>query len=101
MAPEHFELLHVAIRKLAHLTEYGILSALLFRALRAGRPVRWNWRWSIAAIAIAAVVGSLDEWHQALVPSRTSSPWDVLIDTAGAALAQGLIRAAQVLFFVK
>jgi VanZ family protein len=94
-----FETLHFAIRKLAHLTEYGILGLLLFRAIRADRPVRWNLRWSLAAIAIAAVIGSLDEWHQFFVPSRTASPRDVLVDTVGATLAQILIRAAQVLFF--
>ena len=94
----HFDLLHFVIRKAAHVTEYGILSFLLFRAFRGDQPTRWNVRWSLAAIVIAAVVGSLDEWHQFYVPSRTASPIDTVVDTVGAALAQLILRAAQVLF---
>lgn len=94
-----FETLHWMIRKASHLTEYGILGGLLFRALRGGQGVRWKGTWAGAAIAIAAAVGALDEWHQAFVPSRTPSAWDVLIDTCGATLVLLLIRAKQVLFF--
>ena len=95
---EQFDVLHFALRKGSHLTEYAILGALLFRALRAdGR--QWNFRWSVAAVAIAAAVASVDEWHQTFVPSRTGAFSDVLIDTAAATLAQILIRVAQVLFF--
>ena len=96
LAAPQFDALHYAIRKAAHLAEYGILGALLFRAIR-GDDTRWRWRWAIVAIVLTAVVASLDEWHQAFVPSRTSSPWDVLIDTVGATLAQIVIRV--VLFF--
>lgn len=98
LSREHFDLLHFLIRKSAHLTEYGILGALLFRAVRGDRS-GFSARWAIVAIVIALCVASGDEWHQAFVPSRTPSPVDVAIDTVGAALAQGLIRAAQMLFF--
>jgi len=91
--------LHFLVRKAGHLTEYGILGALLFRALRGDDARRWRWTWAAAAILIAACAGALDEFHQTFVPSRGPSPWDVLIDTAGAALAMGIVRAAQVLFF--
>ena len=97
--PAHqFETIHAAIRKAAHLTEYGILGALLFRAIRADRS-GWHVRWAAGAVLVAACVASIDEWHQTFVPSRTGNPMDVLIDTVGATLAQGLIRAAQMLFF--
>ena len=97
--PAHqFEMLHAAIRKAAHLTEYGILGALLFRALRAGRA-GWSVRWASAAVLLAACLASVDEWHQTFIPSRTGSPVDVAIDTAGAVIAQAMIRAAQMLFF--
>ena len=92
--PSQFAALHVAIRKAAHLIEYGILGILLFRALRADRQTAWKLRWSVAAIVIAAAVGSLDEWHQLFVRTREASAWDVLIDATGAALSQ-------VLFFRK
>lgn len=97
--PEHqFNLLHFVLRKASHLTEYAILGALLFRALRADEQ-GWNARWSAASVAIAAAVASVDELHQAFVPSRTGVVSDVILDTAGATLAQILIRVAQVLFF--
>jgi VanZ family protein len=87
--PTAFEVVHFMIRKLSHVAEYGILSILVYRAVRADRPGR-NLRWTLAAILFAAVVGSLDEWHQAFVPGRTATPWDTVIDTLGAALAQVL-----------
>jgi VanZ family protein len=86
------------IRKTAHLTEYGILSALTFRALR-GEKTSWNPRWAIGAIVFAAVIASIDEIHQSFVPSRTGTWHDVLLDVAGAMIVQILIRAAQVLLF--
>jgi VanZ family protein len=80
---------HVA-RKIAHLTVYGILAALWWRALvREGwRPSRAGWTAFVVSLAWA----TLDEAHQALEPSRTGSAVDVAIDGAGAAGALVLIR---------
>jgi VanZ family protein len=96
--PAQFEAIHFFIRKSAHLMEYGILGALLFRAVRGDRR-EWRAQWSAAAVLLAAVVASADEWHQTLIPSRTGTLSDFVLDTAGATVAQILIRAAQVLFF--
>jgi VanZ family protein len=79
--------LHLLIRKAAHLTEYFVFSVLLFRAVR-GMGTGWQVRWAFTALAIAAVYSALDEFHQSFVPSRTASPWDSLLDTAGATVAQ-------------
>ena len=98
LSDRHFEMLHFAIRKGGHLTEYAALSALLFRALR-GKQTGWRAQWALRAIAISTFVASMDEWWQSLFPTRSGSPVDVAIDTVGAAAAQGIIRAAQVLFF--
>lgn len=84
-----FDMVHFLVRKAAHLGEYAIFGALVFRAIRAGRE-GWNWRWALAAIVIAALYAASDEWHQSFVPSRTASAWDVLIDATGATLAQVL-----------
>lgn len=84
---ETLELLHAIIRKTAHFTEYFIFSILLMRALR-GRESGWKLRWAIWAVVLAAGYASLDEFHQSFVPSRTASPWDALLDTAGASVAQ-------------
>lgn len=66
-------------RKFGHVTEYAILAALLYRALRRHRE-----RALALAFIVAAVYAALDEFHQSFVPSRTGSPMDVLIDCAGA-----------------
>ena len=87
LPPEQFDPLHFAIRKLAHLAEYAILGALAYRAAR-GEQRGWNIRWAITAVVVAAAVATGDEFHQRFVPSRTSSPIDVAIDTAGATISQ-------------
>ena len=97
LPPAQFNLVHFLVRKAAHLTEYGILGALLFRAIRRVR-LGWQPQWSAAAVLVAAVVASADEWHQTFIPSRTGAVSDVVLDTAGAIAAQILIRVAQVLF---
>jgi VanZ family protein len=75
------------IRKSAHFTEYFIFSLLLMRGMR-GHDHGWKIRWAIWAIVIAAGYSALDEFHQSFVPSRTASPWDSLLDTTGATVAQ-------------
>jgi VanZ family protein len=61
------------LRKLAHLAEYAVLGALLYRALRR-EP---------AAIALGSLYAVTDEVHQAFVSGRQGSPLDWLIDTVG------------------
>ena len=81
-----FALIHHIIRKLAHVTEYFMFSLLLYRGVRgAGRG--WRWTWGLAAFSIAAGYGALDEIHQLFVASRQSSPYDAMIDAAGALFA--------------
>ena len=78
------------IRKLAHLTEYGLLGLLLWRALR--QPVRhdprpWNWPLMGRTVLLAALYAGTDEFHQLFVPSREARIHDVVIDTCGATCA--------------
>lgn len=78
-----------AIRKGAHLTEYAILSLLVWRALRKPTPQDsrpWNWQPAVLAVLIAGAYAATDEFHQSFVPSREGRWQDVLIDTTGAAL---------------
>lgn len=79
--------LHHIIRKCGHFTEYFILSLLILRGIRAGRPGS-RFAWALAAIAIVACYASFDELHQHFVPGRTSAVGDVLIDTTGGIAAQ-------------
>jgi VanZ family protein len=75
--------IHLAVRKLGHLTEYAILAALAWRAVRAG-SLRHFWKPALMAGAIAAVYAALDEFHQSFVATRTGSENDVMIDICGA-----------------
>ena len=80
---------HEFLRKVGHFLEFFILSLFLLRGLRSGRP-GWRLSWACAAVALAAGYAALDELHQAFVPTRIASLFDVFIDTSGAATAQFL-----------
>ena len=82
-----FDVIHYIARKSVHVMAYALLGALHFRALR-GRNRGWQLRWSIGAVALAILIAALDEWHQSQVPGRTGMASDVVIDGAGAVLAQ-------------
>ncbi|MGQ9523616.1 MAG: VanZ family protein [Armatimonadota bacterium] len=88
--PHAFALLHWLARKTAHFVEYALLAAMLWRAVAttSGRTEQ-AYAWSLG---ICALYGAADELHQAFVPSRGPSGWDVCIDTAGAAF--GLLVVA-------
>jgi VanZ family protein len=82
---------HLAIRKLAHLSEYAVLGWLLYRARRQSQNA-WNWSWAWFALAGVLVIATTDELHQHFIPSRVGSPLDVLIDVTGAIVALAILR---------
>jgi VanZ family protein len=41
-----------------------------------------------------AFVATMDEWHQSYIPSRTGTPWDVLLDSAAGLAALALAYLA-------
>ncbi len=82
--PETLLLYHGLIRKLAHLTEYGVLGALACRAFAASKFRRYAFVFAALLVLIVAVV---DETNQSFNPLRTGSPIDVLIDATGGLLA--------------
>jgi len=67
------------LRKGAHVTEYAVLGALLYRAL--GREP--------LALAVGIAYAATDELHQYFVRGRHASPVDVAIDAVG--LAAGML----------
>lgn len=83
-------LMHVGIRKLAHVTEFGLFSVAVFHGIREGRS-GWRFSWALATLLIAVSYAGLDEWHQSFVPMRGARPRDVVIDAIGAVLAQTLV----------
>ena len=66
-------------RKIIHAASYGVLWWLWQRALGVRSPL------PAALITIAYAIS--DEYHQSFVEGRHGSPIDVLIDTAGVAIA--------------
>ena len=95
LSAESVDLGVTIVRKAAHVTEYAILSALVWRALR--KPLKvdprpWSWRLAGAALLVAGLYAASDEFHQSLVPSRMGSAVDVALDTSGAALGLLVVR---------
>jgi VanZ family protein len=94
ISPEALAEIHFCVRKAAHVTEYAILALFVGRAIFRGantnraRSILFVGAW-IACVLVAAS----DEFHQSFVASRGASPWDVMIDSAGAIL--GLLLYAR------
>ena len=78
--------LDTVLRKAAHMTEFGLLWFLWWRAL--------GYRHLGVSIAIALGYAATDEWHQTFVAGRHGSPWDWAIDAAGVGLAGLLVVLA-------
>jgi VanZ family protein len=95
ISEEQFEVLHIFVRKAAHFIFYGLLSVFAYYSWKATLPARriWTFRWGGLALAATLIAGSLDEFHQVFVPSRTASVRDVLLDVTGALFFQILIAA--------
>jgi VanZ family protein len=79
---------NIAMRKLAHLTEYAILFCLTRRALAGAAGAPWK------ALALCIAYAGLDEWHQAYVPGRSAALADVLVDAGGCCLGWLAFKAA-------
>jgi VanZ family protein len=71
----------VLLRKLAHIAEYAILTALLLWALRPHLTSRAHGL--LMAAVIALLYACSDEWHQSFVPGREGSIRDVGVDGVG------------------
>ncbi|MCS7252154.1 MAG: VanZ family protein [Thermoflexus sp.] len=85
-APEPW--LDALLKNIAHGLEYAILAVLTRWTLRGhglAHADRWAWGWAV-------LYGLTDEAHQALVPGRHPSGWDVLVDGLGAAIGLWLVK---------
>jgi len=87
LRPEFAAYANTVLRKAAHFAEYGLFSVLWYFALRPdGDPGirQWSRRPAWAAVLASSAFAVLDEFHQAFVPGRGASLFDVFIDSAGA-----------------
>lgn len=68
------------------MSEYAVLSVLVWNAWRRSRPMEKKIFWACAkgAILVCALYAATDELHQSFEPSREASIVDVFIDTSGA-----------------
>ncbi|MDE1548615.1 VanZ family protein [Jeotgalibaca caeni] len=81
------ETVHLFIRKGAHFSVYLILGLFSANALNQS-GLKGKKRFGYALL-LCALYAASDEWHQSFVPGRGPSAWDVLIDSAGAAVGSG------------
>jgi VanZ family protein len=98
VSPRTFHILDTLLRKIAHMTEYGILAFLVYGSFAEQQPFRWRLRQAIWCIGIVGLYSLTDELHQRYVPGRNASLVDCGIDVAGAAIAVILIFEARRLF---
>ncbi len=76
------------VRKTLHFLFYGSLGVLASRAMRAsGTPEKQACPY---ALAWPISHGAFDELRQYFTPERMGTPWDLLLDTAGAVCLVGL-----------
>ncbi len=81
------------VRKAAHMTEYAVLAVLLPATLAlygvSGGTLIW------LGPLLSVLYACTDEFHQTLVPYRSGSPVDVLIDSAGILAGSLLYQAVR------
>jgi VanZ family protein len=75
-------------RKIIHMSEYGLLTFLSWRALRTIATPRAA---ILLAVAVAVGYAGTDEFHQHFIHGRHGTPVDVGIDAIGAGIATLLI----------
>ena len=99
--------LNEVLRKTGHFLGYGILSVLVFLALKNTNRDRlrnlvrrpwgiylrdlWRLEWSFIGVMAAIGMATYDEIHQTFIPSRTGRWQDVVIDTSGAIAMQVVV----------
>jgi VanZ family protein len=98
VASRTFLILHFSFRKLGHITEYAILSCLIYISLHGGRQLAWHTRTAIWCVLAAGLYSLTDEFHQLFVPGRTGSLMDCGIDAAGASLGMLVIYGTERFF---
>ncbi|HBP63119.1 MAG TPA: VanZ family protein [Desulfosporosinus sp.] len=73
---------NLILRKCTHVTLFGILAVLLYKATGLNIQLAW---------IMATLYGASDEIHQLFVPGRGSAMQDVAFDSFGAFLLLGVV----------
>jgi len=85
-----FGVMDFIVKKGGHALGYGLLALAYLRGLK-GKSRNILLRQIFIAWALATLYSATDEYHQSFVPGRHPAVTDVLIDSAGAALALVLV----------
>ena len=94
MSPAAIDQVVLGVRKGAHVSEYGLLCLLIWRARRltvTPGAVGWSWPTAGESLWLAVLYAATDELHQTFVPTREGCLRDVFIDSSGAVLGLFLL----------
>lgn len=81
--------LEFLLRKVAHFTEYFILSFIFYRAMIvSGSRIKKS---IIVTVIFCFLYAVSDEIHQLFVPGRVFAVRDIIIDTSGALLGMAIV----------
>lgn len=83
--------MELPVRKLAHITEYGILLATIYIPIEKNFMLE-NSKKVIVSAVIAILYAASDELHQRFVPGRSGRVTDVLIDSIGILVALFILQ---------
>lgn len=91
VSPETLKVIHIGVRKIAHIFEYAVLAFLAVRAFTLVGGQRFgNWRYLVAMIPVV-LVALTDEYRQSLDITRTGTIDDAILDIASGMLAIALL----------
>jgi VanZ family protein len=80
-SPRTIHHLNVFFRKSAHIIVFGILAIFIYKVIE-----QFSFSY-LLALLFTFLYAIFDEWHQSIVPNRTSAFKDVLFDLIGACFA--------------
>ena len=92
MTPAMIDVTDFIIRKVAHVTEYAILSLLVSRSV--GIKMNSTMGERLVPAGISSLYALSDEFHQSFVPSRGATYTDVLWDTLGGIIGSAILFIA-------
>ena len=92
MTPTMIDVTDFIIRKVAHVTEYAVLSLLVSRSV--GIKMNSTIRERLVPAGISSLYALSDEFHQSFVPSRGATYTDVLWDTLGGFIGSAILFIA-------
>lgn len=85
------ESIQLIVRKLAHITEFFLLTLSFYLPLRIWLPYKgvtitgkqYLYKLILPAFSLSILCAAADEFHQSFVPGRCGTPIDVLVDSVG------------------